>query len=75
MQMEISVILYNERPPETDIVCPVIALSLPLWSPVSAGGDISSQRQKEGVILCGPITARLVKPPSASHSSISSHSS
>lgn len=44
MRMEILVILYNERPPETDIVCPVIAPSLPLWSPVSARGDISSQK-------------------------------
>lgn len=37
MQMEISVILYNERPPETDIVCPVIALSLPLVSSLRRG--------------------------------------
>lgn len=48
---------------ENDILFPVIALSLLLWS--------HSLRGRERGDTYKPITARLVKPPSAGHSSIS----
>ncbi len=55
---------------ETDVVCPVIALSLPLWSRSPLGVTSRLKGWERGDIH-GPITARLVKPPSAGHSSIS----
>lgn len=55
---------------ETDIVCPVIAPSVPLWSH-SPLGVTSRLKGRERGDIYKPITARLVKPPSAGHSSIS----
>lgn len=47
MWIEILVMLYNEHPLRLDIVCPVIALSLPTLVSASTGGDISSQGRRE----------------------------
>lgn len=64
MQMEISVILYNERPPETDIVCPVIALSLPLVSSLRRGWHLVSKAEGRGDIVRanhGPVSQTSIR--------------
>lgn len=55
---------------ENDILFPVIALSLLLWSP-SPLGVTSRLKGRERGDIYKPIAARLVKPPSAGHNSIS----